>query len=49
MLEAAYQMVRARADALPDEDLRRSFLHKVSIHQAIINEWEDKHEGHTDW
>jgi hypothetical protein len=41
LLERAYRGLRERADRIPDEALRRSFLENVASNAAVVYEWDD--------
>jgi hypothetical protein len=39
VLEAAYQLLQARAEKIEKEELRRSFLENVAAHREIVAEF----------
>ncbi|MBU1878664.1 MAG: tetratricopeptide repeat protein, partial [Chloroflexi bacterium] len=44
LLEAAYHLLQERSARIGDAGLRRSFLQRVAIHRAIIDEWQEQHK-----
>jgi Tfp pilus assembly protein PilF len=41
VLDEGYRLLRARADAIDDPALRRSYLENVAAHREIVAAWED--------